>query len=91
MARYDNTKRNQYNSTPRKVFDAYIDKMALRRSQDKEDHRADLHALLQRIRNLEDQLSQLHEHVQSHCHVLNDEDQLEGDTPLRKGGNEGLG
>ncbi len=84
MSRYDNTKRNQYNSTPRKVFDAYIDKMALRRDRDKEDHRADLHALLQRIRNLENQLTQLHEHVQSHCHVLNDEDQLDEDGLIRE-------
>lgn len=75
MSRYDNTKRNQYNSTPRKVFDAYIDKMALKRSRDKEDHRADLHALFQRLRNLEDQLTQLTDHVQSHCHVLKGEEE----------------
>ncbi len=84
MGRYDNTKRNQYNSTPRKVFDAYIDKMAVKRSRDNEDHRADLHALLQRIRNLENQLTQLHDHVQSHCHVLNDEDQLTEDNLIEE-------
>ncbi len=42
MGRYDNTKRNQYNSTPRKVFDTYIDRMAVKRARDKEDLRADM-------------------------------------------------
>ncbi len=74
MGRYDNTARNQYNSTPRKVFDAYIDRMAVKRARDKEDHRADVQALLKRISNLENQLThqrQLHDelqvHVDAHC------------------------
>ncbi len=83
MWRYDNTKRNQYNSTPRKVFDAYIDRMAVKRSRDKEDHRADVQALIQRIQNLEDQLTHLTQHVRQHCDRIlsegddNSEDHLE--------------
>ncbi len=70
MGRYDNTNRNQYNSTPRKVFDSYIDRMAVKRSRDREDHRNDIGALLQRITNLEDQLTQLLQYVQRHCEEL---------------------
>ncbi len=65
--RYDNSKRNQYNSTPRKVFDAYIDRIAVKRQRDREDHRADMQALISRIQNLEDQLTHLTEHVRQHC------------------------
>ncbi len=54
MSRYDNTKRNQYNSTPRKVFDTYIDRMAIKRERDREDHRADMQALIKRLSNLEE-------------------------------------
>ena len=57
MGRYDNTKRDQYNSTPRKVFDAYIDRMAIKRQRDREDHRADIQALIKRLNNLEKQLT----------------------------------
>ena len=64
MGRYDNTKRNQYNSTPRKVFDSYIDRMALKRDRDRQDHRADTQALIKRLINLEVQLTQLHKQVQ---------------------------
>ncbi len=53
MARYDNTRRNQYNSTPRKVFDKAMDRQDLRLSRHKEDHRADVNALLQKIIELE--------------------------------------
>ncbi len=77
MGRYDNTKRNQYNSTPRKVFDAYIDRMGIKRRRDKEDHRADIHALLLRITNLETMLTQLsvqyevmEAHMAQHCEQL---------------------
>ncbi len=61
---------NKYNSTPRKVFEKYIDRMALRRDRDREDHRADMQALIKRLLNLENQLELLTEHVQQHCHVI---------------------
>ncbi len=77
MGRYDNTRRDQYNSTPRKVFDSYIDRMAVKRARDKEDHRADLQAIFQRLVNLESQLSlqileleDLAHHVERHCMQL---------------------
>ncbi len=73
MGRYDNAKRNQYNSTPRKVFDAYIDKMALRRDRDREDYRADLQFLTNQIKRQQLQIDEIVDHVQSHCHVLNED------------------
>ncbi len=57
--RYDNAKRNQYNSTPRKVFDKAIDRQDVRLARHKEDHRADVNALLQRLNNVEKKLTQL--------------------------------
>ncbi len=78
MGRYSES--NKYNATPRSVFDKYVDRMETKRLRDREDHRADMKALLQRIRNLENQLVLLDEHVQSHCHILNDEDE-EGVPP----------
>ncbi len=77
MGRYDNTKRNQYNSTPRKVFDVYIDRMATKRARDKEDHRADIAALLRRLQNIELALTELtlehgelQDHIDRHCAQL---------------------
>ncbi len=77
MGRYDNTKRNQYNSTPRKVFDTYIDRMAVKRARDKEDLRADmllifskLELLTQRLHLIEEALNVLSEHVDRHCAEL---------------------
>ncbi len=71
---------NKYNSTPRKVFDKYIDKMAIRRDRDRQDHRADMQALISRIQNLEDQLIHLTEHVRQHCDRIRIEMELdEGD------------
>ncbi len=58
---------NKYHSTPRKVFDTYIDRMAVRRTRDLQDHRADFSAMFKRLRNLENQLTELREHVASHC------------------------
>ena len=65
---------NRYNSTPRKVFDKYIDRMAVRRTRDLEDHRADMKALIRRLDNLETQLTlatedydELRQHVATHC------------------------
>ncbi len=64
MGRYDNTKRNQYNSTPRKVFDTYIDRMAVKRQRDRDDHRADMAALIKRLNNLE---SLVNAQSKKHC------------------------
>ncbi len=87
--RYDNTKRNQYNSTPRKVFDSYIDRMAIKRARDNENHRADILNLVRQIKSLEDRLTQLTEHVAQHCLTLTDEAGM-NDHPSTKG-NEELG
>ncbi len=70
MGRYDNTKRNQYNSTPRKVFDSYIDRMALKRARDKEDHRNDMKNLFLKLQELDAQLSVVSEILQHHQVVL---------------------
>ncbi len=74
MGRYDNTRRNQYNSTPRKVFDSYIDRMAVKRQRDREDHRNDLQVVFQKMKELENQLTlvvqeldELQEHIERHC------------------------
>ncbi len=74
MSRYDLNRSNKYNSTPRKVFDSYIDRMAVRRDRDKADHRADFAALFKRIMNLETQLTLLTEHLNKHCEILSGED-----------------
>ncbi len=90
MSRYDNTKRNQYNSTPRKVFDAYIDKMAIRRKRDMEDHRADMKALIHRLNNMElayQELAEQYDDLQHDLAIM--ENQF---TPKdRKRSNEELG
>ncbi len=72
MANYKGTA-NKYNSTPRKVFDKAMDRMQIRLGRVKEDCRSDLLVLVQRIRRLENELSELNEHVQQHCHVLNED------------------
>ncbi len=64
---------NRYSNTPRKVFDAHVDRMELKRLRDKEDHRADLKAIFQRLKNLENQHTLLEEHVASHCGQLDNE------------------
>ncbi len=79
MGRYDNTKRNQYNSTPRKVFDTYIDRMAVKRTRDREQVRADVGALFSRIENLEKSLTLLNVQIYQLYHVVHDED-LDHDT-----------
>ncbi len=40
----------------RKVFDAHVDRVEAKRQRDRDDHRADMKALLKRIENLELQL-----------------------------------
>ena len=68
---------NRYNSVPRRVFDKHVDRMETKRLRDKEDHRADLKAIFQRMRNLESELTQLiqqfndlYSHVDRHCAEL---------------------
>ncbi len=61
---------NKYNSTPRKVFDKHVDLMARKALRSREDHRADMQALLQRINELENQLTLLIQHVDRHCDEL---------------------
>ncbi len=68
---------NRYTYTPRKVFDKYIDRMAIKRQRDRDDHRNDLSAILRRIENLENeltkliqQLNDLYSHVDRHCAEL---------------------
>ncbi len=87
MGRY--TESNKYNATPRKVFDKHVDRMEIKRQRDKEDHRADIKALLRRIQNLENQLSLLNEHVESHC-ALTGPPPFETGNQRRESGNEGL-
>ncbi len=65
---------NRYNSTPRKVFDKHVDRMEVKRQRDREDHRADMQALIKRLLNLENQLELLTEHVEQHCHVIGGDD-----------------
>ncbi len=70
---------NRYSNTPRKVFDKHVDRMEEKRLRDKQDHRADLKAIFSRLKNLENQLELLHEHVESHCHVLSGGDDHQDD------------
>ncbi len=48
-----------YLFVPRRVFDKYTDRMAVTIARVKEDYRADIKALLQRLRNLEKLQAQL--------------------------------
>ncbi len=41
----------------RKVFDKHVDRMEIKRKRDREDHRADMQALIKRLLNLENQLT----------------------------------
>ncbi len=68
---------NKYNSTPRKIFDKHVDRMEVKRKRDKDDHRADMKALLQRLLSLENQLTlvllEIEEnrtHIDRHCAEL---------------------
>ncbi len=65
---------DRYANTPRRIFDKHVDRMELKRQRDREDHRNDVQAVLQRIRNLETQLTKLEEHVAHHCSQLIDEE-----------------
>lgn len=61
---------NRYSHTPRKVFDKALDRVEIRRQRDREDHRNDLQAIFQRLKNLEDHLTKLIQHVDRHCEEL---------------------
>ncbi len=80
---------NRYNSTPRKLFDKHVDRMEIKRVRDREDHRADMQALIKRLVNLENQLTELLEHQKDHCHDLDLLDQHRQDLVPRHG-REGL-
>ncbi len=54
-----NPKANRYSHTPRKVFDKAMDRMDLKRQRDREDHRADMAALIKRLLNLEREVTAL--------------------------------
>ncbi len=47
---------NRFTNTPRKLFDKSNDRMEIRIARIKEDYRADIAAVLARIRTLEDRL-----------------------------------
>ncbi len=71
---------HRFNSVPRKIFDKHVDRMEVKRLRDREDHRADLQAIFQRLITVENHLSkltleveELTSHVGSHCQQL-DED-----------------
>ncbi len=80
---------HRFNTVPRKVFDKHVDRMETKRQRDREDHRADMKALIHRLNNLETQLLELSDHQADHCHDL---DLLANETGTvnRKHGREGL-
>ncbi len=88
MSRYDNTKRNQYNSTPRKVFDTHVDRLAVRRTRDLENQRADYQLLIKLVQELREDLELIREHVAKHCHVIGGDDTTDNDPEMS--GREGL-
>ncbi len=61
MGRY--TESNKYSATPRSIFDKHVDRMEIKRQRDREDHRADMQALIKRLNNLETQLMDLAEEL----------------------------
>ncbi len=63
----------KFTHVPRKVFDKYVDRMALKRSRDRSDNRNDLQILMNLIKHLQEDLLELQDHVNSHCTVLNGE------------------
>ncbi len=61
---------DRYSHTPRKVFDKAIDRMVLKVRREHDDRMADIHLLLNRIKQLQLQLDELQDHVNSHCQVI---------------------
>ncbi len=58
----------------RKVFDKHVDRMEQLRKRDKDDHRADMKAMLHRLINLEQALQDLADHVVQYCQTLMEQD-----------------
>ncbi len=58
---------NRYSHTPRKVFEAYIDRMAIKRQRDQQDNRSDYQLIMKLIAQLREDHEQLAEHVAQHC------------------------
>ncbi len=78
-----------YNNVPRKVFDKHIDRVELRRQRDRQDHRADMQALIQKLENLEKKVTHLEE-LMNEYHPVSDLEQLPDGRWRRKHGTEGL-
>ncbi len=72
----------------RKVFDAHVDRVEVKRKRDRDDHRADMQALIHRLINLEQALQDLAEHVAQHCLRM---DPALAHVGVSGKGNEGLG
>ncbi len=73
MARnYDG--RDQYQNTPRKVFDKHVDRIELKRKRDREDNRNDLQMMIQKIQHLHQLIialtHQVEAHIDMHCTQL---------------------
>ncbi len=81
MGRYDNTARNQYNSTPRKVFDRMVDRQADLRARDKEVCRADYGHLMKQMILMQSQLTLLRELIMN-LHHLTDHELEHGNEEL---------
>ncbi len=80
---------NKWSHTPRKVFDSYVDRMAVKRQRDREDYRNDLQAIFQKLKDLQNQLTLLEEHVDQHCLRI-DSDRDADPLSHLKGGTEEL-
>ncbi len=65
-----NPRADRYSHTPRKVFDSYIDRMAVKRQRDREDNRNDYQLLLKLIQQLREDHEHLKTHVEAHCNTL---------------------
>ncbi len=63
---------NKFDYVSRKVFDRETDRLRVRIQRAKEDGRADMGVLIKQIRSLENQLTDLAEHIQRHCHQLDE-------------------
>ncbi len=70
MAEKANPTFNRYLYTPRKVFDKFTDRVEVRRQRDRLDHRSDMQTIVQSMKALQNQLTLLEEHVESHCQSI---------------------
>ncbi len=82
---------NRYSHTPRKVFDKAMDRQDLRLKRVKEDYRADLKAMVQRLINLEDTVGRLVRQIERHFPIEDEFDVEElPDGRWRRRSTEGL-